>query len=152
MPGKKDYEKFTQRDLEERMKTASIDLMKSKVVAEAEEKKVKSRSASDHLRSLSKTRINSTMKWTDKVNFWLAKTVAELNGYLFILICLCGFIAGGLQLVQIDLQAGAGQFFLRVFLCTAMILSSILGGILACGYTAIICSMHKSLNQMSKVE
>lgn len=145
VPGKSELEKFTQRELEATMKTASINLIKEKVAADAAKKKAKSRAASDQLRALSNKRTSANMKWTDRVNLWLAKTVAELNGLLFIMICLSGVVIGVVLLVQADRE----QFFFTGSISTLIILGSILLGIMLCGFTAIMCSMHKSLGQMS---
>jgi hypothetical protein len=88
--------------------------------------------------STNPTQARSGMTMTDRINRWLAKSVAEINGILFLFICLGAFLYGGSVVMK-------GHYALGM----SIIGGTILLGVMIFGVTAIFCSIHRDVNLLS---
>jgi len=80
---------------------------------------------------------------SDKINRKLAFAVADLNAVLFVLICLSGLFAGWRII-----QNGTHESAVAMGIATPIV--AFLIGIQICGFTAIICSIHRDVKHLAE--
>ena len=80
---------------------------------------------------------------SDKINRKLAFAVADLNAVLFVLICLSGLFAGW-KLISENWEKNDSAIAMGI--ATPVI--AFLIGIWICGFTAIICSIHRDVKHL----
>jgi hypothetical protein len=109
---------------------------------EVEEPKVLKTTSNPALgRYINKRRRNETA--SDKINRKLAFAVADLNVVLFVLICLSGLFAGCKLIYE---SWGINNYLVAMGIVTPII--AFLIGIQICGFTAIICSIHRDVKHL----
>ena len=84
-------------------------------------------------------------KASDKINRKLAFAVADLNAVLFVLICLSGLFAGCKLIYE---SWGINNYLVAMGIVTPII--AFLIGIQICGFTAIICSIHRDVKHLAE--
>ena len=82
-------------------------------------------------------------KASDKINRKLAFAVADLNAVLFVLICLAGLFSGW-KLIYENWEKSNSAIAMGI--ATPVI--AFLIGIWICGFTAIICSIHRDVKHL----
>ncbi|HIO53060.1 MAG TPA: hypothetical protein EYN32_05390 [Phycisphaerales bacterium] len=136
VPGKKDFDKFSQGEVESLMKAASEKSRVNEAKARQEETRRKQQVTT-----------NPSIEQASSLNAWLSNAVSIVNGAMFVIICLAGI---GLAFIQFVAAAKADNYVVGGFLASAIIISAFLCGILVCGVTALLCSIQTDLRTLVK--
>ena len=139
VPGKKEFDKFSQREVESLMKAAAE-------TSRTNEAKAAAKSRLYQLRQKQKVATNPPLH-ASSLNAWLSNAVSFVNSVIFVFICTAGI---GLAITQFVAASEAANYAVGGLLFSVTIISTLLCGILVCGVTALLCSIQADLRTLVK--
>ena len=136
VPGKEEFDKFSERELDSLMKVATEKNRTN--AAKARQSKLRQ---SNYLSP------QKAIEQASGLNAWLSHAVSIVNSVIFVLICTAGIVVAIIQFVA---AAKADNYAVGGLLFTATIIGTLLYGILVCGVTALLCSIQADLRTLVK--